>query len=70
MLFCITANYTPSALEAMGEDPNTNHREAFEQLLTALSVASGVPLVRLDNHLWDKHRQRERADERAWSSTH
>jgi uncharacterized protein with GYD domain len=35
MLFCITANYQPSALEAMGENPNTNRREAFEQLLTA-----------------------------------
>ena len=35
MLFCITANYLPSALEAMGKNPNTNRREAFEQLLTA-----------------------------------
>src|SRR6516165_10457148 len=24
MLFCVTANYTPQALEAMGKNPNTN----------------------------------------------
>lgn len=35
MLFCITANYTPKALEAMAKNPNTNRREAFEKLLTA-----------------------------------
>ncbi len=35
MLFCITANYTPKALEAMAKNPNTNRREAVEQLLTA-----------------------------------
>jgi uncharacterized protein with GYD domain len=35
MLFCISANYTPKALEAMGKNPNTNRREAIEKLLTA-----------------------------------
>jgi uncharacterized protein with GYD domain len=35
MLFCITANYTPKALEAMAKNPNTNRLEAVEKLLTA-----------------------------------
>jgi uncharacterized protein with GYD domain len=35
MLFCLTANYTPKALEAMGKNPNTNRREAVEKMLTA-----------------------------------
>jgi uncharacterized protein with GYD domain len=35
MLFCLTASYTPKALEAMGKDPKTNRREAVEKLLTA-----------------------------------
>jgi len=35
MLFCITANYTPKALEAMGKDPKTNRREAVEKLVNA-----------------------------------
>ncbi len=35
MLFCITANYTPQALNAMRENPTTNRREAVEQLLAA-----------------------------------
>jgi hypothetical protein len=26
MLFCITANYTPKALEAMGKNPKTNRK--------------------------------------------
>ena len=34
MLFCLTANHTPKALEAMGKNPNTNRREAVEKLLT------------------------------------
>jgi len=41
MLFCITANYTTKALEAMAKNPNTNRREAVEQLLTA----AGAKLV-------------------------
>lgn len=35
MLFCLTANYTPKALEAMGKNPNSNRREAIEKLLAA-----------------------------------
>jgi uncharacterized protein with GYD domain len=35
MLFCITAQYTSKALEAMAKSPNTNRREEFEKLLTA-----------------------------------
>jgi uncharacterized protein with GYD domain len=35
MLFCITANYTPKALEAMGKNPNSNRSEAVKELLTA-----------------------------------
>ena len=35
MLYCITANYTPKALNAMREDPNTNRREAIEKLVNA-----------------------------------
>jgi len=35
MLFCLTANYTPKALNAMRENPNTNRREAVEKLVTA-----------------------------------
>jgi uncharacterized protein with GYD domain len=35
MLFCITAEYTPKALNAMRENPKTNRREAVEQLVKA-----------------------------------
>lgn len=35
MLFCLTANYTPQALKAMRANPNTNRREAVQQLLEA-----------------------------------
>ena len=35
MLFCLTADYTPQALNAMREDPNTDRRAAVEQLLAA-----------------------------------
>jgi uncharacterized protein with GYD domain len=41
MLFCITANYTPKGLEAMGKNPNTNRQEAVQKLLTA----AGAKLV-------------------------
>lgn len=33
MLFCITANYTPKGMEAMGKNPKTNRKEAVEKLL-------------------------------------
>ena len=35
MLFCLTAEYTPQALNAMRENPNTDRRAAVEQLLEA-----------------------------------
>ena len=35
MLFCLTVEYTPQALNAMRENPNTNRREAVTQLLEA-----------------------------------
>ena len=35
MLFCVTANYTPKALDAMGKNLNTNRREAVEKLVNA-----------------------------------
>jgi uncharacterized protein with GYD domain len=35
MLFCLTADYTPQALNAMRENPNTNRQVAVEQLLSA-----------------------------------
>jgi uncharacterized protein with GYD domain len=35
MLFCLTAEYTPQALNAMRENPNTNRQAAVEQLLAA-----------------------------------
>ena len=35
MLFCLTADYTPQALNAMRENPNTDRRAAVEQLLGA-----------------------------------
>ena len=41
MLFCITANYSPKALEAMAKSPNTNRRVEFEKLLSA----AGAKLV-------------------------
>jgi hypothetical protein len=35
MLYCITAKYTPKALEAMAKSPSTNRRVEFEKLVTA-----------------------------------
>ena len=35
MLFCITANYTPKALNAMLENPSMDRRAAVEKLVTA-----------------------------------
>jgi uncharacterized protein with GYD domain len=35
VLFCLTADYTPQALNAMRENPNTDRRAAVEQLLEA-----------------------------------
>ncbi len=35
MLFCISANYTPKAMQAMAKNPNTNRRDAVEKLVKA-----------------------------------
>lgn len=35
MLFSITAEYSPQALNAMRENPDTNRREAVEKLISA-----------------------------------
>jgi len=35
MLFCLSVNYTPKGLEAMGKNPKTNRKEAVEKLLNA-----------------------------------
>ena len=35
MLFCLTAEYTSQALNAMRENPNTDRREAVNKLLEA-----------------------------------
>jgi len=41
MLFCLTADYTPQALNAMRENPNTDRRAAVEELI----VAAGGKLI-------------------------
>jgi len=35
MLYCISANYTPKAMQAMAKNPNTNRRDSVEKLVTA-----------------------------------
>jgi len=35
MLFCITANYTPKAMQAMAKNLNTNRHDAVEKLVRA-----------------------------------
>jgi len=35
MLYCITANYTPKAMEAMAKNPNATRKEAVEKLVGA-----------------------------------
>ena len=35
MLFCMTGDFTPQALNAMRENPNTNRQAAIEKLLAA-----------------------------------
>ena len=52
MLFCLTAEYTPQALNAMRENPETNRREATTQLLEAAGGSSSrctarPPMVRV-----------------------
>ena len=35
MLFCITANFTPKALNAIRQNPKSNQRDSVEQLVKA-----------------------------------
>ena len=35
MLYCISANYTPKAMQAMAKKPNANRRDAVEKLVKA-----------------------------------
>ena len=35
MLYFISANYTPKAMQAMAKKPNTNRRDEFEKLVKA-----------------------------------
>ncbi len=35
MLFCITANFTPKAMNAIRENPKSNQHDAVEQLVKA-----------------------------------
>jgi len=35
MLYCISANYTPKAMQAMAKKPDTNRRDALEKLVKA-----------------------------------
>ena len=35
MLFCLSANYTPKALDGMAKNPSGSRREAVEKLMTA-----------------------------------
>src|ERR1051326_3558066 len=35
MLFCITANFTPKAMNAIRQNPKTNQRDSIEQLVKA-----------------------------------
>ncbi len=32
MLYCISANYTPKAMQVMAKKPDTNRRDAVEKL--------------------------------------
>jgi uncharacterized protein with GYD domain len=41
MLYCITADYTPKAMEAMANNPDANRKEAVEKLV----IAAGGKLV-------------------------
>jgi uncharacterized protein with GYD domain len=49
MLYCITANYTPKAMEAMAKNPNANRKDAVEKLVTA----AGAKLVAMYGTIHD-----------------
>jgi hypothetical protein len=49
-MFCMTADYTPQALNPMTDNPNTDRRSALEDLLAATGgnssrCTAGPPLV-------------------------
>jgi hypothetical protein len=52
MLFCITANYTPKAMQAMAKKPNTNRSEAFEKLVKARGRQVGCHVRHHDRRPW------------------
>jgi len=52
MLFCLTAEYTPQALNAMRENPNTNRRAAVEQVLKA--AGGDARLHVRQGHQWSR----------------
>ena len=54
MLFCLSVNYTPKGLEAMGKNPKTNRREAVEKLLLppAARWSPCTPQSRTDRARW------------------
>ena len=47
MLYCISANYTPKAMQAMVKKPDTNRRDAVEKLVKA---ADGKVVAILRHH--------------------
>ena len=49
MLYCISANYTPKAMEAMAKNPNANRKEAVEKLVTA----AGAKLIAMYGTIHD-----------------
>src|ERR1700746_1267248 len=49
MLYCISANYTPKAIQAMAKKPNTNRRDAVEKLVKA----AGAKLVAMYGTIHD-----------------
>jgi uncharacterized protein with GYD domain len=49
MLYCISANYTPKAMQAMAKKPNTNRRDAVEKLVKA----AGAKLVAMYGTIHD-----------------
>jgi uncharacterized protein with GYD domain len=48
-LFCISSDYTPEAITAMRNNPNTNRREATEQLLEAAGAKLIAMYGRIEN---------------------
>ena len=46
MLYCISANYTPKAMQAMAKKPDSNRRDAVEKLVKA----AGGKVVAIRHH--------------------